>query len=102
MQQVPDVDLRSIPDNRLNHWRLHARSKWRGRATHIEPNMMVIIRDDNVPPNKWLLGRITETHPGRDGIVRVVTVKTANSDKVKRPVAKLCLLPIEENTTKGT
>ncbi|XP_058128652.1 uncharacterized protein LOC131292908 [Anopheles ziemanni] len=121
MQQVPDIDLRDIPEGRLNHWRviqqrfqhfwarwrseylhqLHVRNKWSMPATAIEPGIMVIIRDDNMPPNKWPLARVIEVHPGKDGIVRVVTLRTAQSDKVKRPVAKLCVLPFEGNRKEG-
>lgn len=39
-------------------------------------------------PLQWALGRIVALHPGQDGIVRVVTVKT-KSGEFKRPVKKL-------------
>jgi hypothetical protein len=29
---------------------------------------MVILREENVPPLQWKLGRIVELHPGSDGI----------------------------------
>lgn len=115
MQQIADVDVSDIPDNRLNHWRavqkriqhfwvrwrreylqqLQTRIKWHGPVVKITPGMMVLIREDNVPPRKWPLGRILETHPAEDGIIRVVTIKTANSDEVKRPVANICILPFD-------
>lgn len=41
------------------------------------------------------MGRIHELHPGEDGVVRVVTVKTA-TNLLQRPVAKLCVLPSQE------
>lgn len=46
-----------------------------------------------LPSARWQLGRITETHPGKDGIVRVATVRTATGE-TKSPVTKLYLLPI--------
>ena len=70
-----------------------ARTKWHGPAVKISPGMMVLIREDNVPPGKWPLGRITEVHPAEEGVVRVVTFKTAQAERVKRPVAKICILP---------
>lgn len=34
---------------------------------------MVLNKGENLPPLKWSLGRITKTHLGTDGIVRVVS-----------------------------
>ena len=38
---------------------------------------VIILQDDNLIPLKWPLGRIVEVHPGSDGLVRVVQVKTS-------------------------
>uniref|UniRef100_A0A182WES7 DUF5641 domain-containing protein n=1 Tax=Anopheles minimus TaxID=112268 RepID=A0A182WES7_9DIPT len=62
-------------------------------ARKVEVGQMVIMKDD-VPPNEWYLGRIVGIHPGRDGIVRVVTVKTKRGE-YKRPTTRICLLPSE-------
>ncbi|XP_062534640.1 uncharacterized protein LOC134203809 [Armigeres subalbatus] len=43
----------------------------------------------------WKLGRIVATHPGKDGNVRVVTVRT-NSGTYKRATTKIAVLPIDE------
>jgi len=50
---------------------------------------MVLIVDDHYPPAKWPLGRVIQIHLGRDGLIRVVTVKTQLSE-YKRPITKLC------------
>lgn len=42
-----------------------------------------------------LLGKIVAVQSGNDGIVCVITVKTANG-LFKRPIAKLCLLPLHQ------
>lgn len=55
---------------------------------------MVILKEDNIPPLSWPLGRITEIHPGHDGIVRAATVKTTKGS-YKRPITRLCLLPFD-------
>lgn len=55
---------------------------------------MVLIKDTNFHSHDWPLARVIATHPGTDGQVRVVTLKTATGE-LKRPIAKLCLLPIE-------
>jgi len=56
---------------------------------------IVIIKEEFTPPGKWKIGKILKTYPGTDEIVRVVTFKTSNSDELKRPVVKLCRLPVE-------
>jgi len=37
-------------------------------------------------------------HPGKDEVVRVVTLRTSNGTELKRPVVKLCKLPVLEDT----
>ena len=54
-------------------------------AVHIEE------KDNNTPRNQWKLGTVTDTHPGRDGLVRRVTVKTKTGN-LQHPVNKLCML----------
>ena len=51
---------------------------YRSSASGIIPlGMPVIVSwEDNMIPTRWSLARITEVHPGKDGIVRVVTLKT--------------------------
>lgn len=53
-------------------------------------NNIVIIKEDNLLPKKWSLGRITQVHPGRDDVISVVTVRTAAGTEIMRPAAKLC------------
>lgn len=52
------------------------------------------MRNSSLPPTKWNLGRVIASHPGRDELVRVVTIKTATST-FKRPITQLCKLPVE-------
>ncbi|CAH1378405.1 unnamed protein product, partial [Tenebrio molitor] len=49
---------------------------------------LVLIKEDNAPPLQWPMGRIMELHPGADGLVRVVTVKTMRG-VLKRPLTKI-------------
>lgn len=73
--------------------RLQNRPKWATKTSNLEINDLVLIIDDNFPPCRWALGRITATHAGSDGLVRVASVK-CKSGIIKRPIAKLALLPI--------
>ena len=73
---------------------LQRRAKWMNPQRSIQVNDLVIIMEDNLPPGQWLMGRILDVHPGKDGLVGVVTVKTANST-LERPVVKLLVLPID-------
>lgn len=61
---------------------------------NIKIGEMVLIREENLPINKWLLGRIVKTYPGKDNIVRVVDIKT-KSGILKRAISKLSVLPLE-------
>lgn len=72
---------------------LQQRNKWKQSVKNVEKGAMVIVKEDNLPPMKWSLGRIVETHPGKDGNVRVVTVKTTDGE-YKRPITKISPLPI--------
>jgi len=55
---------------------------------------LVLLKNPLLPSCKWELGRIVKCHPGQDNLTRVVTVKTAY-DGYKRPIAQICLLPID-------
>lgn len=76
--------------------RLQQRTKWRSQRINLKINQVVMIRDEQLPPTKWLLGKVIKVHPGADGIVRVASVKCKNTT-LKRPASKLCLLPIPDN-----
>ncbi|GFY25290.1 integrase catalytic domain-containing protein [Trichonephila clavipes] len=70
------------------------RNKWQFHKDNVKLNTMVLIKDDNLPVNKWSLGRITKLVPGTDGKVRVVEIKT-NKGKIKRSIGKVCVLPLD-------
>lgn len=54
-----------------------------------------MIKEDNLPPIKWVMGRVCELHMGKDNKCRVASIKTSNGI-CKRAVSRLCILPIEE------
>lgn len=53
---------------------------------------MVILKNENLPPLQWKLGRINKLFMGNDGEVRVVNIKT-NQGEFKRAISKICVLP---------
>lgn len=56
---------------------------------------LVLLVEPNLLPQMWKLARVENVHPGTDGTVRVITAKTANGF-VKRPISRVCRLPISE------
>ncbi|GBO22435.1 hypothetical protein AVEN_81875-1 [Araneus ventricosus] len=73
---------------------LQRRNKGKKSQQNVKLNDLVLLKDDNIPPLHWKLGRVTEVYPSADDKVRVVLVKTANG-LLKRPILKLSVLTIE-------
>lgn len=71
-------------------------TKWRQDNKNIKIGDIVLIVDSNGPRNLWKKGRVEKLFPGKDGKVRVVDVRTTNG-VYKRPVAKLCILDLQNN-----
>ncbi|XP_055714894.1 uncharacterized protein LOC129809063 [Phlebotomus papatasi] len=96
LNALPQHDITTLPENRLDKWQrnqqivqnfwrrfrievfsqLQQRKKWQHEQSDLKVNDLVVILEDNVPPLSWILGRIIDVHPGRDGHVRVAKVKT--------------------------
>lgn len=112
----PEQDIQLVAENRLSRWQrveqlrqhfwkrwqrefvvqLQQRLKWKTTSSQqIRVGDLVVLQEDNLPPLQWNLGRVQEIHPGSDGLIRVVTVKT-KSGTLKRAIHKLCVLPINE------
>jgi len=83
---------KSCSADNLNSLKQH--SKWRRQQPDLQPGMLVLLREDNLPPMSWRLAIISETFPGSDGHVRVVTVKTT-SGQFKRKIHKFVALPVK-------
>lgn len=67
--------------------------KWNRISPSLQEGTLVLIADERYLSPKWPLGRIVQTHSGKDGQVRVVSIRTQSSI-IKRPVVKICPLPI--------
>ncbi|XP_061707831.1 uncharacterized protein LOC133518217 [Cydia pomonella] len=109
---VPEEDFSDVRVSPLQRWKLlqkmhqdfwnkwskeymhtlQQRMKWHDRHPNVQVGTLVLVVNEQTSPMKWPLGRIIDTHPGSDGICRVVTVRTATG-LYKRPVVKLCPLP---------
>ena len=88
-----------IADHFWKRWVLEVRNlrkrptKWfnnRG-AVQFQLNDVVLILDEQTKRNHWAKGIIQAVHPGRDGLIRAVTLRT-NNGEMKRPAHKLNLL----------
>ncbi|XP_055622539.1 uncharacterized protein LOC129766108 [Toxorhynchites rutilus septentrionalis] len=114
LNAMPDPDKTSISENRLSRWErvqqlsqhfwnrwhteylttLQHRYRWTEALDNLAVGSIVVLKDEQLPPQKWALGRVLSVHPGTDGRVRVATVKTS-SGIMQRAISKLCLLPVE-------
>jgi len=110
----PEPSVLGISENRLSRWQLIRQiterfwkiwqsdyvntlqqwCKWRTERPSIKIGTMVLIKNQLLPPCKWELGRVTQCHPGPDSLVRVVSIRTAQSE-YKRPLVKVCVLPVK-------
>ncbi|EZA50978.1 hypothetical protein X777_10409 [Ooceraea biroi] len=112
----PSHDLYDVNENRLTRWQrveqirqhfwrrwsaeylhsLQQRSKWKtNKGVQLQPNQMVLIKQQGLAPLQWLLGRVEEVHPGSDGVARSAAVRTAKG-LIVRPLFKLAILPVQE------
>lgn len=111
--QVPDYNYETSNVNALTRWQfiqrmvqsfwkrwsqeylatLMNRYKWSSQVPEPKIGDIVLIKEDDLPPSRWLMGRVEHKHPGNDNITRVVTIRTSSS-VFKRPTSKLCILPI--------
>lgn len=113
---VPEYELSDNPAYSLTRWQLvqqvsqqfwklwrkdylhtlQQRPKWLNKCRDIRVGELVLLHSD-APPLQWHLGRVTQVHPGPDGVVRVVKVRTRTGEYT-RPVVKLSVLPTESDT----
>ncbi|XP_074026866.1 uncharacterized protein [Leptinotarsa decemlineata] len=112
---IPQEDFESESKNRLSRYKhlqqmlqhfwlrwsreylstLQARTKWKkSPGVSVQIGSMVVLCEDNHPPQHWKLGRVVELHSGQDGVVRVLSIRTVNGI-VRRAIQRVCLLPID-------
>ncbi|XP_052818318.1 uncharacterized protein LOC128244343 [Mya arenaria] len=74
---------------------LQTRSKWQREHCNIKPDDIVLVKDCNVPRNRWPYGIVEKVFPNDDGKVRKLCVRMYNEGKLTvltRPISELILL----------
>ena len=67
---------------------LTKRCQWKDSKPNFAIDELVIMEDDDLKKRQWPLARICKVMPSKDGVVRVVEVRTKNGTYT-RPVTKL-------------
>lgn len=94
--------LQKLRENFWKKWKndylqsLQQRTKDYIRKHNLQPGMVVLLEEQNMPPLSWKLGKIVRTYPGSDELVRTVDVKIGGT-VYKRPASKIAVLPIQDN-----
>ncbi|XP_037821723.1 uncharacterized protein LOC119610536 [Lucilia sericata] len=73
---------------------LHKRYKWKYPERDLSVGDLVVIKNEQMSPTSWKLGRVVKTYPGSDEHVRVADIRTENGI-IKRPITKLVVLTNE-------
>lgn len=81
---------------------LQKRTKWQTHKDTIAADTLVLIKEDNLPPLSWRLGRILRTYPGKDGRARVARIKTSTGE-IERAFTRICpLMPSVHSTSQSS
>ena len=67
------------------------RKQWQVERRNVRPDDIIVVADANAVRGKWSIGRIVEVHPGPDGRVRNVKVKTSTGE-YSRPITKIAVI----------
>jgi len=70
------------------------RSKWTHKGRNLVKGDLVFVRDETLRTLDWPIAIVTDTHPGEDGITRVVSLRCRGKE-YRRSVDRLILLEQE-------
>ena len=73
---------------------LNARKKWFKEQRNVSVGDVVLVISPDSKCGEWPLGKVIETYPGKDGIVRVVKLLVGQST-LTRPITNICPLECE-------
>jgi len=110
--QLPTIDYTNVKCNRLSRWQtyqqqiqqfwqrwssdylqsLQQRQRWQRTSPNLQPGDLVLLKEENNTPLHWPTAAITETHPGKDNSVHVVTLRTTKGT-FKRLIMKIYPFP---------
>ena len=76
-------------------------NKWYFPQRNLQIGDLVLMTNESSPPTCWSLARVISIGSNRSGLVRSVTIKTAES-VYERPVHKRVYLPFSEQHSKHT
>ena len=79
---------------------LTQRSCWTTDGPKFKVGELVLLKNEDLKKKKWPLARIERTFPGKDGVIRVVEVRTKDSTYT-RPVTKVLKLEDNNDFVKG-
>ena len=65
--------------------------KWFTVGREIHKGDLVLVSKDNLARGQWQRARVEATHPGRDGLIRSVTLRLTSGSLTRRPVQRLHL-----------
>lgn len=111
LEALPDSTLLYQPNTVLRRWQLcqaltqsfwrrwsseylsylRQLTKWQVPTRNFQVGDLVCLQEDGMSPTKWPLARVMAVHPGRDGLVRVLTLRTPQGTYT-RPVTKAALI----------
>ena len=91
--------------------------RWSAKKRNLRVGDVILIADENYPRGAWPLVRVVKVVTGSDGLARSATVRTTSTVATRsrrkrkeetsastviltRPIAKLCLLEMDEEDTK--
>jgi len=97
LTQIHAAERTDVKCNRLSRWQsyqqqlqqfwkrwssdylqsLQQRQRWLKASPNLQPGALVLLREDNTSPLYSTTAVVTNIHAGKDGIVRVVTIRTS-------------------------
>uniref|UniRef100_A0A1B0D849 DUF5641 domain-containing protein n=1 Tax=Phlebotomus papatasi TaxID=29031 RepID=A0A1B0D849_PHLPP len=75
---------------------LQQRSKWRHNQQNVKVGEVILFLDETQSGSKWVLGQVSAVHPGKDGKVRVLTIRTPRGTYT-RAITKTARLSLDGN-----